>query len=441
MYWRKHDGTLTIKYAAKIAGKGGEAMIKMDEIGEIPQLIGNSIAFRDGDSFFLYSQNNKKVAKVSSWNKEVLDQLQKGGFFDALANQITQCGINKASNLMLLLGRDCYMACKYCSVNAGVSNKNMSVELADKAIGLYLDTSPAHPRITLFSGGEPTTNASVIKHVVDKYKGVSWILTTSGAVSRLFLEWLIEKKVTIGFSLDGPPHIQNFLRPLRNGMPSSEIVENNIRAWHKKTGKHATVRTTITSDTILLIDEILDYFDKLCIGTVHLEMLSRIGRAASTDAKLILQPPTSQEWIAVVVKALNWGEKRGKRIKIGALNYFFNPQLSSYCGPMGGQTIVINHEGFLTACSEVVDETSEYWNVFMIGKINQVLKINKEDLGSQYWKYGKACENCFAKYICRGGCAHKNLIKTGNISEPDQQYCQFMKSIIPILIMRIFANK
>ena len=26
MYWRKHDGTLTIKYAAKIAGKGGKNM-------------------------------------------------------------------------------------------------------------------------------------------------------------------------------------------------------------------------------------------------------------------------------------------------------------------------------------------------------------------------------------------------------------------------------
>lgn len=416
-------------------------MINVDRISGIPQLVGNSIVFYDGDSFFLYSQNNKKVAKVSSLDKEVADQLQRGGFFDALTSQITQYNINKASNLMLLLGRDCYMICKYCSVNAGVSNKNMSVELADKAIDLYLDTSPAYPRITLFSGGEPTINASVIKHVVDKYKGVSWILTTSGAVSRIFLEWLIEKNVTIGFSLDGPPHIQNFLRPLRNGMPSSKIVENNIKAWCKKTGKRATVRATITSDTILLIDEILDYFDKLDIGTVHLETLSNIGRATSTDVKPILQPPTSQEWIAGVVKALDWGEKNGKRIKIGALSYFFRPQLSSYCGPMGGQTIVVNHEGFLTSCSEVVDETSEYWNVFKIDKINQTLKINKEKLGSQYWRHGQSCEDCFAKYICRGGCAHKNLIKTGGVSEPDPQHCQFMKNIIPILIKRIFKNK
>lgn len=416
-------------------------MINIDRISEVPQLMGNSIVFRDGDSFFLYSQNNKKVAKVGNWDKEIIGQLKRGGFFDALTSQITQCSINKASNLMLLLGRDCYMMCGYCSVNAGASNKNMSVELADKAIGLYLDTSPAYPRVTLFSGGEPTINTSVIKHVVDKYKGVSWILTTSGIVSRHFLEWLIEKNVTIGFSLDGPPHIQNFLRPLRNGAPSSEIVKNSIKAWCKKTGKRATVRATITSDTIMFIDEILDYFDELDIGTAHLETLSQIGRAASIETKMILQPPTSQEWIAGVIKALNWGEKGGKRIKIGALNYFFNPQSSSYCGPMGGQTIVVNHEGFLTSCSEVVDETSEYWNIFMIDKIDQALEINKEKLGSRYWKHGKTCENCFAKYICRGGCAHKNLIKTGNISEPDPQHCQFMKSIIPILIKRIFKNK
>lgn len=416
-------------------------MINIDEISEIPQIIGNSIVFQDGDSFFLYSQNNTRVARVNSLDKEIVNQLQRGGFFDALTDQITKCSISKASNLMLLLGRDCYMKCGYCSVNAGLINKNMSAELADKAIELYLNTCPANPRVTLFSGGEPTINSSVIKHVVNKYKDISWVLTTSGVVSRFFLEWMIEKNITIGFSFDGPPHIQNFLRSLRNGMPSSKIVENNIKAWCRKTGKYATVRTTITSDTILFIDEILDYFDKLDIGTVHLEMLSNIGRASSPEVKLTLQSPTPQEWITGIMKALNWGEKRGKRIKIGALNYFFNPRLSSYCGPMGGQTIVVNHEGFLTSCSEVVDETSKYWNIFMIDKIDKTFKINEGNLGSNHWKYGETCENCFARYICRGGCAHKNLIKTGSISKPDPQHCQFMKSIIPILIKRIFTNK
>lgn len=52
-------------------------MINIDRISEVPQLMGNSIVFRDGDSFFLYSQNNKKVAKVGNWDKEIIGQLKR----------------------------------------------------------------------------------------------------------------------------------------------------------------------------------------------------------------------------------------------------------------------------------------------------------------------------------------------------------------------------
>ena len=38
-----------------------------------------------------------------------------------------------------------------------------------------------------------------------------------------------------------------------------------------------------------------------------------------------------------------------------------------------------------------------------------------------------ACNNCFAKYFCSGGCAAHNISYGGGIDNPDEIYCQIMK--------------
>lgn len=408
------------------------------KISKDPTLIEDSIIFQDRDGVFVYSQNQKKVSWVKNWNDTIFQKLKKRDFFSPLAKTVTNPENRAFSDLMLLLGRGCPLICRYCYANAGVITELMSKEIADQAISLYLAKNPTNPKVTLFGGGEPTLNVHTIKHIIEKYGNrIRWVLTTCGVLSPRFLEWLIDKGVIITFSVDGPPEIQNFLRPLKNNKPSSTLVERSMRIWLDRSGKPFSVRTTLTGGTADKIDSILDYFYALGVKTVHLEPLYNLGRATELVENGLLKQLSVEKWVEVTIRALKWAREKKKRIRIGELSYLLHPSAASYCGPMCGKTIVVNHKGKLTACSEVVDEENEGWNLFCIGDCQSEFRIDKQKLDQLAGRIPDnmaSCQNCFARYLCRGGCSHKGWAATNDLFVPDPGHCKFIKIITPLLI-------
>lgn len=407
-------------------------------ITENPTLVGDSIVFRDENGVFVYSQNQKKVAQIKNWNGDAYNKLKKIGFFMPLAETILSPKNQTFSNLMLLLGRGCCLGCRYCSVNAGITTELMNEQVADSAISFYLAQNPQDPRVALFGGGEPTLNIRTIKHIIGKYnKQVRWNLTTSGVMSPSFLEWLVDRGVEITFSIDGPPDIQNSLRPLKNGKPSSELVEKSINVYRERSNRPITVRATLTDDTIKQIHDILNYFDGLDVKTIHLEPLYSLGRAVPLIQNGVLNPVSPEKWKHTVVKSLAWARQHKKRIKIGELNYLLRPSATAYCGPINSRTLVVNHQGKITTCVEVVDEKNEEWDIFHIGSCFPRFYTDQQKLdhlASRISDNMVLCKDCFARYICRGGCPHRGWVATGNLFAPDPNHCNFIRAIIPILI-------
>lgn len=410
------------------------------DLSRYPTLIGNTIMFSDKNGYYYYELNNKLVSKTNRFDKKTISILKKHGFFGQISKNITTQHKRRSSSLMLLLSKNCPMACRYCYAKAGESDDNMSPEIAEKAVSAYLSLSPKDPWITLFGGGEPTSNKKTIIHIVQKYKDrAKFKLTTSGVMPPSFLEWLIEHGVSITFSIDGPPEIQNFLRPLKNGKQSSSIVENSLKIWKTKSKRPLSVRTTLVEESVNNIGSILNYFDSLGVDSLHLEPLANIGRALNSSNKSVLIQPNVDNWIKATLQALDWAKDRHKRIRVGELNFLLDPKMYHYCGPICGNTIVVTHKGSLTACVEVFDENAEEWLLFNVGKLQTKYLWNNKlrNLRRRTTNYMSVCLNCYLKYICRGGCAHRGFLTTGSISFPDPRHCEFMMKIVPILIMRM----
>lgn len=407
-------------------------------INETLRLVGDSIVFEDDDGIFVYSQKQRKVVHLKNLDNHVLGKLKEQGFFQDMPSAHLNLDVKKFNNLTLLLTRNCVLACRYCYADSGNSNEMMAVDIADLAVKHYLSTKPIRPKVTFLGGGEPTLNIPVIKHLIEKYKNkMRWVITTSGVLSEPFLKWLLKQKVSISFSLDGPPNVQNHLRPLKNGGPSAPIVENSIRTLREK-GSQLSIRSTITSQTASKIDNLLAYFEKLGVKSLHLEALYNLGRA--TQPKSNLKQPDVNDWVAAVISALKWAGQKNKIVTVHALIHFFQPSPYSFCGPVCGNTMVVNHKGMLTACSEVVDEKTEGWDVFSIGKLGQFPKINEKKLAylaNRITANMTKCKKCFARYICRGGCAYRGLTETNDLYSPDPRHCEFVKTILPIIIKRM----
>ncbi len=249
------------------------------------------------------------------------------------------------------------------------------------------------------------------------------------------LKSLIDAGVYVTFSVDGPPEIHNSLRPLKNGHPSAHILEKNMKKYLNNSGHRLTVRTTITNTTADNIHDILDYFKNLGVSKIHLEPLYLLGRAIKKE----LDRPTPKKWHKTIMKALKWAKSNDLTIQIGELSHLFSPSQRAYCGPMNGSTLVVNHQGLLTSCSEVSSKKNEEWNVFQYGNINglKIDQVKYAHLNQRTSSNMSSCRECYARYICKSGCAHKSFMATGDLFEPDPYHCDHILEVIPELIVRM----
>ena len=406
------------------------------------ELVGDTIVVSDVDGVYLYAQATRKVAWVREMSERVRNNLAGRGFFNPVPRSMQYCRPKRWRSLMLLLTTNCPLACRYCYARGGENNGMMSVEIAERAVTAYLRTKPDEPKVTFFGAGEPTLNARVIKHVVEKYSArIRWSVTTSGVMNTEFLRWLIDHDIGVTVSMDGPPHIQNRLRPLRGGGASAPIVEQTVRVLAQVPGRTVAVRATVTRETLQEIDRVLAYFQDLGVSTVHLEGMYSLGRALDKQEKA-LNPLDLPEMLQMVQEGLDWARRTSKRLKIGGLTYLLTPRNGHYCGPMSGQMMVVNHLGQLTACSEVGNQWTAGWEFFSLGRIGGQgeLIVDEERLAKcqrRIVSHMTPCRRCFARYICRGGCAHKAWATTGDIYVPDPQYCRFVQAVVPVLLKRM----
>lgn len=409
-----------------------------------PILVRDTIVVETAETTYLYAQATRKVTQVRRLDSAMQVYLAGKGFFNLIPRGMHYRHRKNWSTIMLLLGNTCPLACRYCYANAGRNNEIMSVEMADRAVATYLAQKPCNPKVNFFGGGEPSTNPAVIKHLINKYGSkIRWKISTCGVMSEQFLHWLIDNHVGITVSLDGPPHIQNDLRPLRGGGESADIVERTIAILIER-GRSVGIRATITKETLNQLDSILSYYDDIGIDRIHVECLSPLGRAGDViaTAKNGMSHLNVSDRIDMAIKGLDWAKSMGKRLRMGGLAYLLNPRIAGYCGPMQGQTMVVNHRGQLTACSEVVDDGFEGWSTFYLGNITAKNELHVRQDTFEYLKQRRVttmepCRQCFARYLCRGGCAHKAWVETGNVFSQNSDNCQFVRTAVPLMIQRM----
>lgn len=399
------------------------------------RLVKDTIVIEEKNYVYLFSLVTKKAGKVLI---EAYDEsfLKNHGFFNDISLENKDIPKTPRS-IFLLLTLNCPLRCVYCYASAGEKKGDMPLEIADAAVNAYLNLSPLQPAVHFTAGGEPTIREDLIKYIINKYDGriKRWSLITSGVVSAEFLRWLVDKNVRITFSIDGPPIIQNKTRPLKSGKGSSSIVESNAITYRHLTGR-LSVRSTVTKWTLLYLRETLDYFLQIGVTRLHLEPMYPMGRGVEWKDLM----PLAQEMVEALVYALEWGRINGVIVTSSPIIYFSSSPSSNWCGPVEGWSLGVTYEGYVTACSEVIDFSHPFGNMFIVGKLENnrfLIDWNKLELFQRSKVENiEPCKNCFARYVCRGGCPVRRLYITKDINKPDPLHCFLVKNLVPHIVMR-----
>ncbi len=345
------------------------------------------------------------------------------------------------STLVLHVSHDCNMRCGYCYADYGRYGGDfgyMDPELAVKHTERFFDQLGPTKRVQMtFFGGEPLMNMPVVyaAHSYAKARAekegrrISFGLTTNATLlTRELTEFFERERFSMTVSIDGPPDVNDRLRPLQDGRNSYETILEAV----KTSGVRAAARVTLTRkclDVARIVRHLIEAgFAEVGVSPVasgnarfdldrdDLQVLLRGLRELCDDfvayAKQGKVFPFSN--VRTLVEQIAAGDARGV--------------------PCGAATklVAADNKGDLYACHRLVGKEQ-----FRVGNlatgVDDALRF--ELLKSIHPRTREPCQECWARYLCGGGCHHIAWLHTGDRAGEEQPapwtigdfFCDFLR--------------
>ncbi len=204
----------------------------------------------------------------------------------------------------LVLTERCNFGCQYCHssiVGMKREDTDMSEETAHQCVDFALQ-SPS-PGLTIeFQGGEPLANwdvlVSTVKYAQEQNKTLKRelsfsLVTNMSLMTEEKLEFLIENKVQICTSIDGPKELHNKVRIYKGG-DSWELAQSWLKRVNERYVElgldpnlyHAEALPTVTKHALPLHKEIVDTYVNMGCRAVFIRVLDPFGFAAASSKTL-----------------------------------------------------------------------------------------------------------------------------------------------------------
>jgi His-Xaa-Ser system radical SAM maturase HxsB len=266
----------------------------------------------------------------------------------------------------------CNMKCTYCHASAarpGHSEYDMRPETAKRVVDTIFDSPSVNLGIE-FQGGEPLLNWEAVKFITEyaieqnvmiKRNLLLTLVTNMMLLDDEKIDYLINHKVGICTSLDGPEFLHNHNR----GGGYRTVVRNLKKAMRKYSdafeGYQPGALTTVTRKSLSYHKEIIDTYANLNLRAIHLRAMNPVGFASSMLDDIYYTP---EEFLDFYEKALDYiitlNQRGAHLIERTAWLYLMKifaetdpnyMDLRSPCGAGIGQ-IAFNYNGDVYTCDE-----------------------------------------------------------------------------------------
>ena len=358
--------------------------------------------------------------------------------------------------LCLHIAHDCNMCCKYCFAGEGEYSGDrslMSFEVGKRALDFLIEQSGSRKNLEVdFFGGEPLLNFDVVKQLVayarsiekEKGKNFRFTLTTNGVLlDDEVMEWANKECYNVVLSLDGRKETNDRMRRTRNDKGTYDLILPKFQKMAKERNQQGYyIRGTYTHYNTDFANDILHLAD---MGFEQLAM-----EPVVTDPKMdyALQEsdiPKLKDQYDLLAKEMCKRNREGKGFT------FFHYMIDLEGGPciykrisgcgVGTDYMAVTPWGDLYPCHQfVVDEKFLLGNVFDGVKNTDI--VNEFKLCNVYSR--EACQDCFAKLYCSGGCSANAYHTTGKITGTCDMSCELhrkrVENAIMIKIDELFAN-
>ena len=393
----------------------------------------------------------KLSAKKTREIEADIKSLQDGGLLLCPEVKTAPIKSDEVKALCLHICHDCNLRCRYCFADEGAYHAErafMSERTAKTAIDFLIKNSGNRKVLEVdFFGGEPLMCLDTIKNVVAYAReegakaGKKFLFTTTTNALLLdddAIDFFNREMENVVLSLDGRKEVHDAIRKTVNGKGSFDLVIGKIKKFVRSSGdKNYYVRGTFTARNLDFSKDVLflaeNGFDSISMEPV----VTEIDDLAIKEEHI---PEILSEYETLCDRYLEKHEK-GE-----GFNFFhFNVDLEggvclhkkvSACGA-GNEYFSVVPNGDIYPCHQFAGEKEFLMGNVYEGKLDPAIR---EKFASNSLFTRKGCENCFAKFICSGGCSANNYHYTGDMNTPYPITCDMMKKRIECG-MHVLARK
>ncbi len=340
-------------------------------------------------------------------------------------------------SLVLHVSHDCNMRCGYCYADYGRYGGefgHMTTELAlqhtERFFDQLGDTNKLH---MTFFGGEPLMNMEPV-FAAHKYakeraqkegRAIAFGITTNGTLlTDELVTFFKEERFTVTVSIDGPPDVNDRLRTLTDASSSYDAIVDKVRG----TGLSAVARVTLTRkclDVARIVRHLLGAgFREVGVSPVATGE-TRFDLAGEDFDKLM------QELRALADDFVEEA-KKGRVIPFSNLRTLLEQIAAGDPRPVpcgaGTRLVAADNKGDWYACHRLVGQED-----FHMGHVEAGLDGPKrfELLKKIHPRDREPCQDCWARYLCGGGCHHLAWLHTEHRDQPwalGEQFCDFLRA-------------
>jgi len=323
--------------------------------------------------------------------------------------------------ISLAVAQGCNLACGYCYAQQGSfggPSTRMSVETAQLAVKQLIEARQHGESVNIaFLGGEPLLGRDVIREAThfaaalarERGVNVGFSITTNGTLlteeDGLFFE-------TYGFavtiSVDGVGHVHDALRPARDGSGTYDRLMTRVRPLLKLQHKmQVSARVTVTPHNLNLLETL----QALTAEGFHSVGFSPLVRASNGQDEL-----NEGEVAALLEQMISCGLAYEKAVLTGQRLPFANLETALReldrgshrpypCGAGAGY-LAVSANGDLSACHRFVEADEGQMGSLITG-IDTAAR--NQWLAERHVHAQHPCQQCWARYLCAGGCHHEVL--------------------------------
>ncbi len=343
-------------------------------------------------------------------------------------------------SLTLNITQICNLKCTYCAAGGdgtyGEAINKVSVEKTLPQLKFFLESLKNGSTFSLsFVGGEPFLYPEAMKMIYDyvllqtagRNIDCKFMVTTNGTlITDSVVEMLKTMRINIAVSLDGTKEVNDVVRPAKNGKSSTDATLDGIAMLSVIRPQLASLGVTavISAKNLNLKDNYL-FFKTLNVDwyEFNFDYSEKDEHAQAEYLKQMGQ---------VAELAFQAGGEEELR-KIKTFSTYFDvldsqQRIENFCGA-GKSYLMIDAKNRLYTCPWLVGEKDE-----VVGE-NSQLDYDKLDKYQKPLVELNNCNNCWARFVCGGGCMYIHRQHTGDKHKKDEKFCERTRGLILLGIL------